>query len=329
MSGSEESSVRGRIRTLRQHWSEPGWWTGTAYPFVATWFNNRCHDLFLPEACDVLAEDWDNLFLLDACRYDTFADRHCLDGTLESRISHAPWTPEFLTRNVAGGTFHDTVYVTAMPIYRVEEWVPADIAGAFHDVIDVWQWAWDPELGTVPPETMAAAIERAHERYPRKRLLAHFSQPHHPFVGPTGRSIDERGMRAREMAIGRSVEDSGRNVWELLRAGELDPGRARQAYEENLELALEQVGKLVDRFDGRTVVTADHGNHFGEIVLPVPVRKYGHPRDTYSRTLLTVPWLVVEGTERKPVEAETPVERTNQEGTRDAIRDRLSDLGYV
>jgi len=62
-----------------------------------------------------MGEDWDNLFILDACRYDMFADRIDLAGSLESRISLGSSSEEFMERNFVGEQFHDTVYINANP----------------------------------------------------------------------------------------------------------------------------------------------------------------------------------------------------------------------
>lgn len=52
------------------------------------------------EGTNVMSEDWDTLILLDACRYDMFADDASLDGRLESRISRGFTSEEFLDQNL-------------------------------------------------------------------------------------------------------------------------------------------------------------------------------------------------------------------------------------
>src|SRR6056297_529711 len=53
----------------------------------------------------VMDEDWDNLIILDACRYDMFAEQVDLDGELESRISLGSTSEEFLEQNFGDNTF--------------------------------------------------------------------------------------------------------------------------------------------------------------------------------------------------------------------------------
>ena len=99
---------------------------------------------------DVFAEDWDVLVLLDACRYDMFADQNTLPGDLTPCESRGSSTREFLRGNVDGRQLYDTVYVTASPMrYRNREAIDAQ----FHAEVDVWREGWDDSLGTVSPET--------------------------------------------------------------------------------------------------------------------------------------------------------------------------------
>ena len=133
--------------------------------------------------CDVMAEDWDNLLILDACRFDMFERANTIPGRLESRRSKGSATLEFVRNNFAGERHYDTVYVTGNPF------VSTDAGDAFHDLYEVWRTDWDDELGTVRPEPMCEAVLRANEAYPNKRLVGHLMQPHHPFIGPTGREL--------------------------------------------------------------------------------------------------------------------------------------------
>lgn len=66
---------------------------------------------------DILAEDWDNLLILDACRYDMFKSYAELPGRLEHRISKGSATYEFLSGNFKERSALDTVYATANPNY--------------------------------------------------------------------------------------------------------------------------------------------------------------------------------------------------------------------
>ena len=281
----------------------------------------------------VMDEEWDTLVLLDACRYDMFADRAKVfagrlnAGTrLESRISLGSTSEEFLERNFGDGTFHDTVYVNAnpyLPKLGLDD-------GTFHAVVDLLS-AWDDDRQTVHPETVVEAALDARERFPNKRLIVHFMQPHYPFIGEVGQTVDARGWRADASGTdpdsdGGAVD--GDSVWQRLRKGDdLDVGLVWDAYRENLDVALEHAETLVEELPGRTVLSADHGNLVGERFRPIPSRrKYGHPYGVYLPELVRVPWFVAESANRPAIRADPPIERRSP--SEEDVEDRLEALRY-
>jgi len=278
---------------------------------------------------DVAAADWDTLLILDACRYDIFRERGDLPGSLDARFSRGSNTGEFIEANFADARQHDTVYVTANPLPRVEKWCDVDVDEVFHAVVDVWEDHWDGEANTVRPGPVADAIRRAHADYPDKRIVGHFIQPHQPFIGETSRDIEEAGMQGYAELVEQDV-DRGRKVWDRLADGELSADRVWRAYGENLELVLPHVRALSGELTGKTVVTSDHGNLFGEFAWPFPVREYGHPRGVHTRKLIEVPWLELPFETRRAVTAEPPTEAETEAGSAaDEERlDRLRHLGY-
>jgi hypothetical protein len=96
--------------------------------------HNRYRRSVGPSGVPVMERDWDNLVILDACRYDMFEDTNTLDGTLESVVSFGSRTSEFLCRNFDDGEFLDTVYVTANPMHE-----RIGLGTPFHEIIPVWQ----------------------------------------------------------------------------------------------------------------------------------------------------------------------------------------------
>lgn len=129
---------------------------------------------------DVFAEDWDNLIILDACRYDTFKHHSTLPGRLEKRVSRGACTLEFLRGNFRDRDLTHTVYVTGNPQIH-EYW--DELQPRLHDIIDLWDSDhWDDEYNTVLPETVTEHAMKAAADYPDKRLVIHYMQPHFPFV---------------------------------------------------------------------------------------------------------------------------------------------------
>jgi hypothetical protein len=274
--------------------------------------------------CEIAQEDWDNLVVLDACRFDQFERLNTLSGRLEARSSLGSATPEFLKRNFEGRTLHDTVYVTANPIHRLQ-----DLEDVFHAVVDVWEFGWDDESKTVTPETMLEATVEAGDAYPDKRLIAHFLQPHYPFVGEGADRVGAHaGMEETHRRVrGEDPVTDDPNVWDLVESGAIDEENVRAAYDGNLKAVLPAVETLVDTLHGLTVVTSDHGNLLGERIAPFSRRMYGHPFVTPVEPLRKVPWLVVEAADRKEVREEPP-ERTSEREVADPT-ERLAQLGYA
>ncbi|MDY6769866.1 MAG: hypothetical protein SVU88_02735 [Candidatus Nanohaloarchaea archaeon] len=272
-----------------------------------------------PDGVDVVAEDWDNLVILDACRYDVFEQYHTFeDGRLEHRISKACGTPVFLEANFGGRTLDDTVYVNCNPMFEDGEKYDAQ----FFKVVNLWETDWDDEERTVLPEVATERAIEVSQEFPDKRLIVHFDQPHQPFI-PSEREYSRHGP-------GKGDADEGmhRSFWYKMMTGEMDLDRETiwNDYVANFEHALPAVKKLVDTLGGKTVITADHGNMIGERGYPIPVREWGHWGPQFYDPLVKVPWYVIDG-ERRDIVAEDVEEKEAVDG--EEVKKKLRDLGYA
>lgn len=254
----------------------------------------------------IMEENWDNLIILDACRFDVFKELNTLDGNLHAFHSRGSHTGEFFRRNFDGQSFLDTVYVSSNPN-------PSDAADCeFAHVEEVWESGWDEELKTVPPNEVVERTIKVAERFPNKRLISHFLQPHYPWIGPDGREfIAEYGYQPG---------NENDNVWLKLRNGEVERKRVWQVYKENLSVTLPHVQTLVENLSGKTVLTSDHGNAFGEWGV------YGHPARSYIAPLVRVPWLEIPFDERKDIEATNAGEGFSDQ---EPSGEQLRALGYL
>lgn len=263
---------------------------------------------------NVISMDWDYLLLLDGCRYDTFAEHSDLPGNLSSVLSRGSSTPEFLRGNIEGRDLLDTVYVNANP-----QFIREAIDATFYDEIHLWEdEGWHDELGTVLPETVTRRALEVHEQYPNKRLFLHYIQPHYPFIeSPT--TFDKDHLHD---------PDDKKNMWEKLGEGVLEISReqVRELYTENLLRALPHVKEFITSVEGKSVVTADHGNLFGERVKPVPMREWGHPGGIHVNNLLKVPWLTYTRGDRPTITEGEP--RKRRQLTGDEAENHLRNLGY-
>ncbi|MFB6296985.1 MAG: hypothetical protein ABEH56_00530 [Salinirussus sp.] len=282
----------------------------------------------------LLDEEWDYLVILDACRNDFFARTYddYLTGALETRESPGSATPEWAMRTFSDQ--HDITYFSANPLinslsipFNEIPWGKAlggDYAWAAADhieeVVDIWKFAWDDDLGTVhPADVNRAVFDRPELLRKRDRTIIHYLQPHMPYIDTgKGRKIgelrnavssatgDETGLLT---SLGDHMTPKVRRWFEsstlLNRLGVLldfdvetivsvlTGGETRSLvedhYERTLRIAMEEVRDLVAELDGDVVVTADHGEAFGEGGV------WEHHVETYLPCLVNVPWVRVTG----------------------------------
>lgn len=258
------------------------------------------------DGIDVFGEDWDNLIILDACRYDAYAAATELDGRLESRISRGAQTSEFIRGNFTDKRRYDTVYVSANGWYS---YLKDEINADLHKFVLLNQDSnKDEETGSFHPELVTEHAKRAVDEYPDKRLIVHYVQPHQPYIGPKGREYF----------------DFAESLPQLVEQTDTPPELLWEVYYENLECVLPDVRELVEYMDGKTVVTADHGEMLGDRHTVVPMRDYGHHGGVYHPVLVTVPWHVVKTGPRRKIVAEEPEDDVSRD-----VEDNLRELGYV
>ena len=271
----------------------------------------RVGEQYYPEGVDVFEEDWDNLIILDACRFDYFDDQVWFEGTTEKRLSRGSTSREFVRGNFAERDAQDTVYVSANPWYlRLHQ----RIDGHVHDYLNLHSDEKRDAVGglTTRPETVTKHALEANEAYPNKRLIFHYLQPHQPYLTDFGREIIDY---QRDMML--SVKES-----------DVDRADVVRAYRENLDLVLDEVETLIAELTGKTVITADHGELLGERERPIPVRRFGHPGGVYVDELLEVPWHVIETGKRKEIIAEESAGTLDGQTDHEAVKQQLEDLGY-
>ncbi|WP_193310616.1 hypothetical protein [Halorubrum halophilum] len=272
-----------------------------------------------------MEEDWDNLLILDACRFDLFESiisEFQLDGELVRRQSRGTGSVEFLEENFNDTPYPDTVYVTANPF------VKQVLDNVFAHTEHVWLNEWDEKSGTITPEAMYNSVIDMNEQFPNKRLMAHFMQPHHPFIGETRLEADPGLEWARAKATGEESPDI-KFVWEQLRNGRLSRDKVWRAYGDNLRCVLPTVRKLGENLTGKTIVTSDHGNAFGASAPILPTRVYGHGQRMRISELIDIPWFTIPHDERKEITSTSVSGKSSGINPDDeVINERLEALGY-
>jgi hypothetical protein len=237
----------------------------------------------------------------------------------------------FIENNFKEKELHDTVYITANPFVGLIE------HNTFHAVISLLD-DWDTEQQTVLPATVVDAVESFYDDYSDKRLVIHFMQPHQPYLGKQADAIKSSieahtdaigwnnekrtspdqsvkrpgGMRHYEAAVNPEIDVTREDVWE--------------AYLETLEIALEHVERLFETLDGKTVLTADHGELLGECPYICSIPKYGHFRGEWIEQLRVVPWFIIDSGERRTITTEPPERYDTID--EEQLDEKLGALGY-
>jgi hypothetical protein len=254
---------------------------------------------------NVLDREWDLLVVLDACRPDLLPavadDYPFVPADPETVRSVGSSSEEWLAHTFDGRDASDVAYVTANPFAEGVEGLAA--------VDHVWKSGWDEDLGTVPPRPVTDVAVRRGRTGDHDRMVVHYMQPHYPF-----RSAPDLGRMERDGFGTPSLEH---DVWTRLQVGAVDPDRLRAAFVDNLRWVLDDVALLLDSVDApRTVLTADHGNAFGES------RIYGHPSGVAVDALRRVPWVETTASD------DGTHEPAAASAVDDDVGDRLEHLGY-
>jgi hypothetical protein len=274
----------------------------------------------------IYERDWEVLVVLDACRYDLFADAVSSPDVDYKFIDRGSLTTarsvESATRLWMRRTFGPAVEAVERTHYVVgNPWSARELDEAWFASLDpVWRDGWDDDNGTLPPETVTdRALTASHnvDFDAGERLLVHYMQPHCPF-------IDSPDIATPKAADG-FTNPTERDIWRRLQADEVSLDDVWDGYRGNLDLALAEVERLLHGIDSeRVVVTSDHGNAVGEYGL------YGHPESMPFDCLREVPWFETTATdqgERASVE-QSSSEDVTERVTDGAIEARLQALGY-
>lgn len=284
--------------------------------------NSAYHRRFIKRSGQHIMEaDWDNLIILDACRYDMFRDVYSshFDGELKRFQSQGSCTLEFLMGNFDNHQFHDTIYISSNPHTRSLD------DETFYSIQNLFLSHWSPKHGTVHPEDVVEQTIKIYKTKPDKRLISHFMQPHEPFIGKHSDNLPQAGLERKE-----TDQWGDFSIWTNLRyrIEETTLEEVIKAYEGNLEFVLPYVKQLVKKLDGKTVITSDHGNLLGERLSPIPVRGYGHPWYIRHGVLVDVPWLIIEDEGRRRINPENPIGKFGNAESDETVNERLQSLGY-
>ncbi|MFX1303253.1 MAG: hypothetical protein ACFE9X_07835 [Promethearchaeota archaeon] len=230
----------------------------------------------------IFNESWDNLIILDACRYDVFKEQYLkrnMKGELFKKVSRGAHTISFLFENFTKNYYDDIIYITANP------YVNKFLKGKFYKIISVWKDNWDEKHHTVLPETMYDYAIKTLLKYPNKKYIIHFMQPHFPYIGyKLEKNIPNKSFFSLYAAEIYTHIEYYTHI---------------KIYKKNLQIALTYIEKLINVLPGITIVSADHGEAFKEkLHTLIPFTFSGHRRGIRMPSLVNVPWLIIRPEEK-------------------------------
>jgi len=136
-------------------------------------------------------------------------------------------------------------------------------------------------------------------------------QPHFPSIP----SNFNRGMDLKNDA-----RFADGNIWSLLSTGQISIEEAYQSYLENLRFVSNEVGLVIQNLDAeKIVITADHGNSFGEWGC------FAHGPDR-GGAVRKVPWVVTSASDNQ---THTPsADISDEQKHHTSVEQKLKNLGY-
>ena len=284
-----------------------------------------------PIGTHVLDRDWDVLLILDTWRTDALdavADEYQFLSNRESIISRGSNSSEWIAQTFTderSDELSETALITANANTRrvlergemPEEHGNAYISFANWNTIPLdellhveQEWTWQNSEEFSHPRPITDRIIEVHRSLRPKRLIAHYHQPHTPYI-------------AQALEDGRSrteLHEHESNPMSYLRQGG-EFSKVWEAYLDDLRLVLDEIELILENIDAETVaISADHGEGFGEWGFI-----YGHGPGIPHPIVRRVPWVETSAQDTGTYEPDT--EPPSEE--KQSMTERLESLGYL
>ncbi|AEM59296.1 hypothetical protein HISP_18985 (plasmid) [Haloarcula hispanica N601] len=285
-----------------------------------------------PIGTNIFERDWDLLLVLDACRVDALqavAPEYEFIDDVGSIWSVGSASHEWISKTFTNDyqeEIAETALVTSNPFFpqTFEDrtyppkaytipvmWPDWDIVekDAFKKFLHVHNHDYDDYFPEAPPQVMTDyAIDTARTTE-FERMVVHYLQPHTPYI-------------AEAYEENRPLLEVEADPWTAMEQGTASVTEVKELYLDNLRFVLDSIELLLQNIDAeKVVITADHGELFGEMGL------YGHPEGFAHPNLKKVPWATATATDTN--EHTPEVDETRQEAMGSDTEQRLEDLGYL
>ncbi|MBA7636556.1 hypothetical protein ES703_44176 [subsurface metagenome] len=255
------------------------------------------------------------MIILDACRFDFFKKiyKEYINGKFEKRLSKGSNTGEWLVRTFPNN--YNYIYISANPLinsygvplnkchadYKNYSWNAIE---HFSKIIDVWDFGWNKEFHIIHPIEVNKAYLSNKDN---NRTIIHYMQPHIPYLSYEIYDckqiiyiIRNRIKNIINPVLVRKTSNYENKLTYMFYLFltlflsftkrirmKISRKKSLYYYEDNLRIVLKSISNLIDDLDGKTVITSDHGEAFGEQGI------WEHPLETHIPVLIEVPWLEV------------------------------------
>lgn len=227
----------------------------------------------------IFQEDWKNMIILDACRYDFFKKANTIKGKLKKNFSVATHTKTFCQKTFTKEKYDDIVCLSANPH------VDREVGDKFHAIIPLWETAWSAKFATILPKDVIQYVFNATIKYPDKKLLIWFVQPHYPYLYYRGWGSAFGIFNGRQSY--NFFKEFNLFFWAHLSQKEL-----KRRYMKNLTIVLETCKKILPILNGKTIISSDHGESLGNFFPFTPIRIYGHYIPIQNPKMYIVPYFI-------------------------------------
>jgi hypothetical protein len=290
---------------------------------------------------NIYNRDWDVLIVLDTCRVDALrlvASDYDFIEQVDSIQSVGGASGEWVARTFDKSHLNEiqkTAYLTAnahvqqilddrtqetdrnkhlnYKTLRLFPTVDISDLSYYEYLFQYERWGEKGPLGHTDGMTPPRYVtERAIDIGRKKnydRMVIHYFQPHSPWV-------------ASALNEGRELEQYEEDWWNYLtETGDVDS--VWNAYIKDLRYVLNDIALLLNNLDEkRVILTADHGEAFGEYNI------LGHKIGSLHPKVRNVPWVEATGKDKKTyLPTIEPPKESNTMST-DTIEEQLSALGY-
>lgn len=275
---------------------------------------------FFHKKVSVMREDWDVLIILDALRYDIASinkEAISFNFNISKKISKGSSSPDFITKNFKENYFNTIVIASNPYVHKLK---PKN----FFLIVNAWDENWDESKGTVLPEDMHSLYLKYKSKYPNKRFIVWYMQPHFPYLTNTKYNSDYNiKNRGNDLVLGN--QSLAQTALKKVEKGLIKKEEIIKIYNEEVVNIFKFLNQKIKDYKGKIIITADHGEAWDEFLWGL-IKIYEHPSKTYTKSLTEIPWIEVIKKGARPSIKSDKTKDINKINSN--LIERLQKLGY-